>query len=84
MWPAGNRVTVPQSGGNKTADWRYDNVGNVERFRTFKSDGSVDKVTTKRYYENNVNFYTNDDSQQTTMTRDNVSLCPDVSLDGCL
>lgn len=67
---ANGRVTESHSGGNKTADWQYDNVGNVERFRTFKSDGSVDKVTTKQYYENNVNYYTNDDGQQTTMTMD--------------
>jgi YD repeat-containing protein len=67
---ANGRVTESHSNGNKTADWQYDNVGNVQRFRTFKSDGAVDKVTTKQYYENNVNYYTNDDGQQTTMTMD--------------
>ncbi|WP_218943453.1 hypothetical protein [Exilibacterium tricleocarpae] len=67
---AGGRVTAAESGGNKTADWQYDKVGNVTRFRTFNSDGSVDKVTTRQYYENNRNFFTNDDGQQTTQTLD--------------
>ncbi|WP_218943559.1 hypothetical protein [Exilibacterium tricleocarpae] len=70
LFDANGRVIRAESGGTVTADWAYDNVGNVTRFRTFDASGAVDKVTTRQYHENNRNFFTNDDGQQTTLTLD--------------
>lgn len=67
---ANGRVIMAEQGGVKTADWQYDNAGNVLQFRTFKADGTVESTTTKQYFENNRNYYTNDDGQQTTLTMD--------------
>ncbi|MBV1790856.1 hypothetical protein KQ940_22585, partial [Marinobacterium sp. D7] len=70
VFDANGRVIRAEQNGTKTADWQYDNVGNVLTFRTFKSDGSVNTQVTKQYYENNRNYFTNDDGQQTTLSMD--------------
>jgi YD repeat-containing protein len=79
-------VTHARVGGKVTAEWQYDKVGNVMLFRNFKEfggDGTLGEVvgdvaswintvkeTSYQYYENNRNWYTNSDGQQTILTLD--------------